>query len=154
MTISFFVAGDPKPQPRPRAFAFKGHARVYDAGTAEGWKSLIAVALKQTWKGAPIEGPIHLGLTFYMRRPKSHYNSKGIIKPAHLNEWHTQKPDVDNLAKAVMDCLTQCGVWRDDSQVCVQYVTKMWDSNQMPGCKITITPMADHDAQQQPHVAE
>ena len=37
--IEFFVEGDPKPQPRPRAFARKiGNkfmARVYDAGTAE-----------------------------------------------------------------------------------------------------------------------
>lgn len=27
------------------------------------------------------------------------------------------KPDLDNLAKAVLDVLTQLGVWRDDAQV-------------------------------------
>lgn len=47
MTITFFIHGDPKPQPRPRAFArrmgAKFVARVYDAGTAEGWKSQIAM---------------------------------------------------------------------------------------------------------------
>jgi len=44
--IHFFVSGDPKAQPRIRAFAINGHARVYDPGTAEGWKSLIAVAAR------------------------------------------------------------------------------------------------------------
>ena len=49
-TISFSVDGEPKAQPRPKAFARnfgnKWQARVYDPGTAEGWKSLIAIAVK------------------------------------------------------------------------------------------------------------
>ena len=36
--------GIPKGQPRPRAFSRNGHARVFDPGTAEGWKSAVAVA--------------------------------------------------------------------------------------------------------------
>ena len=34
--ISFTVLGDPKGQPRPKAFSRGGHAAVYDPGTAEG----------------------------------------------------------------------------------------------------------------------
>ena len=50
--ITVRVYGEPKGQPRPRAFAKpigggKFSARVYDAGTAEGWKSQIAQAFRQ-----------------------------------------------------------------------------------------------------------
>jgi hypothetical protein len=40
--ISIFVHGEPKGQPRPRAFARGGMVRMYDPATAEGWKSAIA----------------------------------------------------------------------------------------------------------------
>jgi Holliday junction resolvase RusA-like endonuclease len=126
MTITFFVAGTPKPQPRPRAFAFNGHARVYDAGTAEGWKSLIAVAAKECLPAEPITGPVELSVNFYLPRPKSHYNSKGILKHQHEDVRHAQKPDADNLVKAVKDCLSTLRMWKDDALVWREDVSKTW----------------------------
>ena len=29
----------------------------------------------------------------------------------------TQRPDVDNLSKSLIDCMTKCGFWEDDSMV-------------------------------------
>ena len=29
----------------------------------------------------------------------------------------TNRPDVDNISKAVIDCMTKCGFWEDDSQL-------------------------------------
>src|SRR4029077_12784124 len=48
----FVVIGDPKGQPRPRAFAKKIGintyvARVYDAASAEAWKSAIALSARE-----------------------------------------------------------------------------------------------------------
>ena len=132
-SIFFAVQGDPKAQPRPRAFARKmGNtwlARVYDAATAEGWKSLIASAARQHRPRAPIVGPVRVDLCFYFARPKSHFRTgklAGVLRD-DAPKWHTTKPDRDNLEKAVLDALTQVGgFWQDDSQVCAGSVTKRY----------------------------
>ncbi len=139
--IDFWVDGEPKGQPRPRAFAFNGKARVYDPGTAEGWKSMIAIAARTGLYGEreKLEGPLALRLRFFFPRPKSHFRTRKteyIIRD-DAPTYHTGKPDSDNAAKAVMDALTQIGVWNDDAQICKLSVTKEYGSQ--PGCRITIT---------------
>ena len=66
--IAFFAAGLPKGQPRPRAFSRGGHARVYDPGTAEGWKASVALAARDELPPAPLEGALSVSLRFYMPR--------------------------------------------------------------------------------------
>jgi crossover junction endodeoxyribonuclease RusA len=133
-TIQFTAFGDPKGQPRPRAFHRGGMTRVYDPGTAEGWKGQIAVAARPHKPKTPIEGPINVLLFFIFPRPKSHSTKKGLRDSAP--DFHTSKPDADNLAKAVLDCLTQLGFWKDDAQVCELQIHKRYGTN--GACRITI----------------
>ena len=136
-SFSFFVPGIPKAQPRPRAFARKmGNgkyvARVYEAGTAENWKSAIPVAAVQNRPPSPIDGPIRVDMEFFFPRPLSHYvggKASNPVKPT-APDWHTQKPDRDNLDKAVLDALTQIGgFWHDDAQVCAGRLSKLYGGN-------------------------
>jgi Holliday junction resolvase RusA-like endonuclease len=144
--VSFTVHGDPKAQPRPRAFARKmGNkyvARVFESGTAEGWKSLIAAAAKPHKPPVAILGPVRVDLTFVFPRPKSHFRTgknAGVLRD-DAPTWHTSKPDRDNLEKAVLDSLTQLGgFWRDDSQVCAGGVQKYYGIE--PGVGVRITEM-------------
>jgi Holliday junction resolvase RusA-like endonuclease len=138
MTITFFAPGIPKPQPRPRAFARNGMARVYDPGTAEGWKSAIAVAAKEVLPDKPLAGPIGLRIVFLLPRPKSHYRANGNLRDQFRTICHAQKPDLDNLAKAVMDCLSTIGMWKDDAQVCKLDLMKWWDCSKQCGANITV----------------
>jgi Holliday junction resolvase RusA-like endonuclease len=120
----FDVLGDPKGQPRPRAFYNKktGRAAVYEKGTAEAWKSDIAVAARSFLPASPIEGPVRLDITFVFSRPQRLMRAKdpeGMIP-------HTAKPDRDNLDKAVMDALTNIGMFRDDSLVCSGLIEKFY----------------------------
>ncbi len=141
----FDVSGSPKGQPRPRAFSRGGHASVYDPGTAEGWKGQIALAAKPHIPSPPWEGPIGLWLDFRIARPASHFRKrKGVaVLREDAAEWVTAKPDADNYAKAVMDCLTQIGWWRDDSQVSVLRATKRYVvDDEVPGCRIKVGRMA------------
>ena len=143
----FFAQGDPKGQPRPRAFAMrmgngKFSARVFDAGTAEGWKSCVAIAAKRHQRDDRLEGPKYVMLDFVFARPKSHFRSiKGQLRlKDDAPEFYTAKPDVDNLAKAVLDCLTQIGgFWRDDSQViCVLIIKRYALDGEKSGCNVLI----------------
>ncbi len=137
--IEFEVDGLPKAQPRPRAFAKmsgdRAVARVYDAGTAEGWKGLIAQAAREHRPPEPLQGPLRLDVDFFFPRPQSlmrKRDPKGEIP-------HTAKPDRDNLDKAVMDCLTTLGFWGDDAQVCDGEIRKRYVAkNGRPGARLRI----------------
>ena len=127
--ITLIVLGDPKGQPRPKAFLRGGHASVYDPGTAEGWKSSIAVSCKEAGVvGAMITSPLSISIHCYFKRPKGHFGTgkKEHVKKSSAPYWHTSKPDFDNVAKAACDALTHLGVWKDDAQVVQAHVTKRY----------------------------
>ena len=141
MNIEFFAAGTPKGQPRPRAFAFHGKARVYDCGSAEGWKSEVAIAARSHLPAIPMAGAIRVHLYFRFARPQHHFR-KGKHADQRRNSaprFFTARPDVDNLAKAVLDALTVLGFWHDDAQVESLYVVKNYaDMNEVAGCAVKI----------------
>lgn len=45
--------------------------------------------------------------------------------PGDLYLPHTERPDVDNLVKAILDAMTRAGVWKDDAQVWLLTVSKV-----------------------------
>lgn len=138
--IQIIIDGNPKPQPRPRAFARnmgggKFAARVYDAGTAEGWKSLVALAAKPFLPTKPHEDPLHVTIVFFFTRPKGHFTGKGALKPSSPS-YPTSRNDLDNLCKSVLDCLTQIGMWKDDGQVVRLIAQKQY--SETPGAVVKI----------------
>jgi Holliday junction resolvase RusA-like endonuclease len=155
-TLEFFAAGYPAGQPRVKARAFGGHARVYTPTTvkssdglrhehpATSWKMIVRNEDAKAWIKEPIpqlmqwQGPLRVDLTFYFPRPKSHFRSNGELKPT-APVWHTAKPDRDNSDKAVLDALTDLGLWGDDKQVCDGRVRKLYcPPGCSPGCEIVI----------------
>ena len=149
MTVaSFWVAGDPKAQPRHRAFARGGNVRCYDPGTAEGWKALIAAAARPHLPIVPLKGPVEVHIDFFFRRPKRLLRKRDPDRVM----WYDRKPDRDNLAKAVLDALTQIGFWFDDAQVCSGRVRKFYCAKlsvlrwSRPGARISILSLANSEA--------
>lgn len=132
--MNTFIFGDPKGQPRARAFArkmgAKHVARMYDSDVADAWKRAVDLGIERELKAAevPVDpvGAFECKLTFFFRRPKSHYGKGGHVK-ASAPVCHVSKPDADNLAKLVLDRITRGGrIWRDDSQVAKLSVHKFW----------------------------
>lgn len=138
--LDVIVFGTPKGQPRPRAFAINGKARMFNPGTAEHWKSQIAKSVQDYLPDQPHEGPMIVSMSFYFKRPKSHFTKKGkLTKSAQAEKmYHTSKPDFDNLEKAVSDCLTEIGFWKDDSQVVQWAGYKFWTATS-PKLELIIT---------------
>jgi Holliday junction resolvase RusA-like endonuclease len=149
--MTFFIHGDPKGQPRPRAFARKMGAkyvaRMYDSDVADSWKRAVNVALVKAINEHKPEynkdGAFEVVATFFMRRPKSHFNAHGFVKP-NAPVRHAQKPDADNLVKLVLDRITRSEIiWRDDSQVAYLTVAKYWsDKDENVGCNLTLQPLS------------
>ena len=146
-TLTFQVTGEPKGQPRPRAFARKMGsihvARFYDSDVADTWKSAVQIALLEMATQTRWEltlGPVSVSLTFAMPRPKSQSGAKGLKASAPVQ--HIGKPDVDNLAKLILDQITRSGcVWRDDSQVVSLTVHKFWAVANEQGCSVSISTL-------------
>ena len=144
-TLAFTITGEPKGQPRPRAFARKMGAihvaRFYDSDVADTWKRQVMLAIMQAaevgngWHFT--SEAVSVSMNFAMPRPKSHSGAKGLKPSAPVA--HAGKPDVDNLAKLILDQITRSGnVWRDDSQVVSLTVEKLWASGNESGCSVLI----------------
>lgn len=132
--VEFTVIGTPVPQGSKRVVSSKGRsgrAWVIDANdaTLRPWRATVTAAaveaIPHNWDTA---ASYAMFATFSFPRPKSHYGARGVL-PSRAGTDHRQKPDVDKLLRAVMDSLTDAGVWRDDSQVCVVAARKEWTTD-------------------------
>lgn len=146
---AYFIAwGTPKAQPRTRAVVRhrgpKVFAGVYDDGTADGWKSIVRAESRAHRPDAPM-GMACVSLAFWFKRPKGHYRTGKFSQQLRADApttYHAQKPDADNLAKAVLDVLTEEGWWHDDGAVATLFVEKRWSEHgQPPHCGIQVSDM-------------
>lgn len=136
MEINYTVVGIPKPQARPKVFhktLKSGRPFIHTYSPKSDWFHLVyteSLKIKNTLKNRLV-GALELNLTFCMPIPKS--ISKNKREQLH---YVTKKPDIDNLAKAVMDAINQVGIWEDDSQVSRLVVGKIYSDE--PRCIISI----------------
>jgi crossover junction endodeoxyribonuclease RusA len=78
-------------------------------------KSDILAELSDDWQ--PVVGPITLQLRFALPKPKSAPKTRRVWPSGRVG-------DLDKLVRAVMDAMTDAGVWLDDAQVCELFATK------------------------------
>ena len=104
----------------------------------KAWRALIALQVRiGPWTPIPT-GPVACTLEFLLPRPQHHYRTgthAGELKPA-APLWHTSKPDIDKLTRAVLDGLTQCGAIGDDAQVCLLVTSKRYTTSGDVGVRI------------------
>lgn len=134
MTINFFVPGVPVAQPRVKATARGGFARVYTPKTADAFKASVVLAASQAFKQPPIAGPVKLSVEFIFPRPKN-----AIWKTRPMPSMpHTKKPDCSNLIKGVEDCLNGV-LWVDDSQiVTLEVLKRIASGDEIPGTFVEV----------------
>ena len=137
--LKFFAIGIPKAQPRAKSCRFGKFSRVYNpAGKHDDWKMIVRCEAQKAFTGPAWAGPLRVDLTFYFPRPKGHFRSNGELKP-NAPKWHTSKPDRDNSDKAILDTLTNLGIWGDDKQVADGRIRKFYTYAGGPcGCEIVI----------------
>ena len=97
MAVTFTIAGEPVPQPRPRVSTAGGFARAYVPGKhpVHAYREAIAAAARAA--GLTTTGePLNVVIDAVFERPKSHMRKAGVKSTAAK----LPRPDVDNIAKA------------------------------------------------------
>lgn len=133
--LIFFLQFEPNPptvtHQEEKVRVVKGKPIFYMPQELAAARSLLMAKLKPFAPPEPIQGAIHLGVSWAFSRPKS---VKGC--------WKTSKPDTDNLQKMLKDVMTDCGFWKDDAQVCSENIEKIYhDDDEKHGILILIQPL-------------
>jgi Holliday junction resolvase RusA-like endonuclease len=126
--VRFEVDVEPRGWARPRKDGRNN--RWYVDNETAAHKEAIAWAFRQAVPGrpAPHDGPVAVTVMAFFRAPKSWPLWKRdalVASPAGAHSHHTNKPDADNVSKAVLDALNGLA-WVDDAQVCSVDTHKHW----------------------------
>jgi Holliday junction resolvase RusA-like endonuclease len=135
--INLTILGEPKAQKRHRHVRMGNAVRQYDPSASDKGDFLSIV--QSNAPKEPLAVPLAVAIRFYFTRPKSHFrtgkNSHVMKDTAPL--WHTSKPDVDNMAKFLMDSLNKI-YWKDDSYIADCWITKQYDDKPRTEIEITL----------------
>jgi Holliday junction resolvase RusA-like endonuclease len=140
--IDFFVSGSPIPQ-GSKSFAGMSRSRKpimkESSKYLQPWRAMVCTqgVLQMDKDGLKLDPAIKkykVYLAFHFQRPLSHYvgdnRERGILKPDAPKYWEfAQTPDVDKLARAILDALTGV-VWPDDKMVDIGAADRMWVDEQ------------------------
>lgn len=139
MRIKLKIAGTPSTKQRPR---FNSQTRT----TYTPPSNIITENdVRGVWReaGEPRiddDVAIHVYIRAEVLRPTNHFNTKGNLNKKGLQHPipRNKKPDVDNLAKAVLDSLNS-RAYKDDVQIACLVVERQWGN--WPMVTVIISPM-------------
>jgi Holliday junction resolvase RusA-like endonuclease len=118
MSLNFVVFGRPCAVQSVR-FTRAGHK--YQPAVVLNYRSKIQWYAQQARNGNGLmEGPLEVTITAYFMVARSWSKKRQLAA-----QWHTQRPDCDNLIKAVLDGLKGV-LFQDDAQVSRIVLEKYW----------------------------
>ena len=139
--IEFFVPGAPIGKGRPRAARRGAGVVMFTPEKTADYEALVAaIAATTLAEGMRIgtsqllDGPLAAMLEMQFPVPASWSKAKRARALAGV-DWHTSKPDADNVAKAILDACNGV-VFRDDSQIVMLTATK--EFSETPGVRVVI----------------
>ncbi len=127
MQMQIIIPGRPVAKKRPK-FARRGKfVTTYSDQETEESKFYMLAKSQVTEKKT---GPLAVEMTLRFRRPKSHYGTgrNACRLKSSAPDAHVSKPDVDNCAKFILDCLNGLA-WDDDTQIVSLSVKKLYDDH-------------------------
>jgi len=137
--LDFFVHGTPIPKGSKRALQHKTTKKVVmieDSKRSRPWQQMVAgSAVAHCDK--MLLGPVVASLIFWMPAPKT--------IPKEREGTPCVKPDIDKLARVVLDALSGIA-WKDDAQVISLLCYKHYATEENPpGVKIQVMPVKADD---------
>lgn len=141
MTIKFVVPGTPVSKLRHRTFITKsGSQRQYTPQETILYENMVSIVAREEMAKTNTPkfiGPIGVSCTFYL--PIAETNKKRYKE----GQWHTQRPDVDNLKKSCLDGMSGV-VFDNDCCVALIFATKRW-THDNPRAEISVQGLGPTD---------
>lgn len=134
-TVELYFPFTPVAKGRPR-FTRTGHA--YTPKKTHDFEKEVADYYKEKC-GYTFDGAIQVRIIFQMPIPKS-FPKKILAQIQEGSYRHAKKPDLDNMAKAVLDGLNEVA-FTDDSHITRLTLSKYYSS--FPGIRLTIKEDVD-----------
>lgn len=129
--IRISITGNPIAKGRPRFRTIKANGneftQTYTPGKTRAYETHVRVTATGVMQGhqlEPLVGPLGVTLAVFLPVAKS-WPKKRRVACLEGRELPTPKPDLDNVAKAVLDGLAGI-VFDDDSQICEMVLTKRY----------------------------
>jgi Holliday junction resolvase RusA-like endonuclease len=124
MTLQFTIPGPPIGKGRPRFSTAGGKPRSYTPAVTREYEALIAARAVEAMAGRePLKTPLRVMIEATMSIPLSW--SKTKRQAALDGDVYPSRPDVDNIAKTVLDGMNGV-VYEDDAQVTHLKVNKKY----------------------------
>lgn len=124
--MRFTIIIPPKGQKRARACVRGGFASTYKDKSQRQEEQNLSALLYEHRPAAPMEGPVQIRIKAFLPIPSSRSIAwkrqafEGKVRPAG-------KPDADNLAKQILDCMN--GIFFGDDRQIVTLVVEKWFGN-------------------------
>lgn len=134
MVITLYIAGNPVPWKRTGQRRLPDRVITYDRQTKE--KEQTKWQIVAQYDEEPIRTPISMVITFCMPIPVG-TSRKRVTQMRSGYIKHMCRPDVDNLAKYLLDVMTGT-VYLDDAQIHELILRKIYSNN--PRSVVQITP--------------
>lgn len=134
-SCDFVIIGEPEPQGSAKAYVRGNRAIVTsDNPKLKPWRASIAWhAAEARLRVGAFDCAVRVRLVFAFNRPKT--------APKRVT-MKTTRPDVDKLARAMLDGLTEGGLIRDDAQVVELMASKCFSGQHhalpTPGCYVEV----------------
>lgn len=113
-----------------------------NAVTLKPWREAVKTAALDAMAGrVRLDGPVVVEILATFDRPKS--------APKHRRVWPITRSsgDADKIIRAILDALTDAGVWRDDSQVVAVTAVKVHVGDlgalHIPGARILVAVVTE-----------
>lgn len=140
-SFTFFVPGKPRGKGRPRINMKTG--RMYTPAATKQYESEVRQAFLRQGGESFGGAPLMVEIEAQYPMPKSWSRKR---KDEARGGYAGMKVDIDNLAKVVLDSLTETtvkdqGAWTDDKSVVVLIARKFWSDT--GGVKVTITDLSE-----------
>ena len=139
MRIEFVVEGAPVAKARPRVVG----GRAYTPEATKGYEERVTAGALQAMSGlvmASRREPVKAGVTISVPMSASW---SGRRKRREQHTAHTQRPDIDNLVKVILDGCKGV-VFTDDTQVSHVEATKHWASEGQSGYALVAFEWGEH----------
>lgn len=130
------IPGAPKGRTDPQAVAFGAHARLVQRKGSRSYEAFVAMVVHEAIGSEPIiDYPVRLDILAVFPRPgrlNHRREPDGLI-------LHAQKPDRDNVEKAIQDGMKSC--WRDDCLVSIGTTVKAYaERGGKPRVEVWLSP--------------